>query len=84
MDWTASEIAFPALNRNSVRSRVSRLREDVAYEAYIIRLEEAFFALWLSYKGTDELPDDNPTSFSDFDIIAWINFLRSKIDKAAL
>ena len=84
LDWGALEQVFPAVPRNTVRQRVGSLREQPGAEAYFKRLEDRWHEIWLKYLGTAELPDDDPTSPTNFDIVTHIKFLRSHIDKNAL
>ena len=84
MDWSALEQVFPAIPRNSVRQRIVFLREQPGAEAYLKRLEDRWYELWVKYRGTPELPDEDPSSLSDFDAIAHIKFLRRHVDKNAL
>jgi hypothetical protein len=84
MDWGAVEQVFPNVPRNSVRQRVSRLSEEPAAATYIRRLEDTWHDLWVKHRGTDILPDPNPDSASEFDMITHVQFLRDHIDKTAL
>ncbi|TFK30753.1 hypothetical protein FA15DRAFT_580399 [Coprinopsis marcescibilis] len=84
LDWAALEQVFPAVLRNTVRQRLSTLREVPGNESYLRRLEDRWFELWLMHRGTDELPDDYPESPNDFDLIHHIEFLRRNVDKNAL
>lgn len=38
----------------------------------------------MRYRGTAELPDEDPSSLSNFDLVAHLKFLRSHVDKTAL
>jgi oxalate---CoA ligase len=84
MDWSALEILFPAIPRNSVRQRISRWVDDPPQAAYLSRLESAWMELWLQYRGSDALPDPNPYSIVDWPVVAHIEFLRKHIDKSAI
>lgn len=75
---------FPGVDSNGVRTRISRLRDDPAVQAYMFKLEEAWFHLWMQKRGTDELPDTNPNSPVDFDLISHVVYLREHIDKPRL
>lgn len=75
---------FPGVDSNGVRTRISKLREDAATEAYMLKLEEAWYHLWMQKRGTDELPDSNPDSLTKFDLISHVVYLRNNIDKAQL
>lgn len=84
LDWAALEKVFPSIPRNSVRQRIVTLRKQPGAEAYFRRLEDRWYELWTKYGGTPELPDDEPDSLTDFDIVAHMKFLRNYVDKNAL
>ncbi|GJE87719.1 hypothetical protein PsYK624_038020 [Phanerochaete sordida] len=84
LDWAALAQAFPAIPRNSVRQRIGHLREQPGAEAYFRRLEDRWHELWTRHAGTPELPDEDPGSASNFDLVAHVKFLRAHIDKNAL
>ncbi|KAJ3559601.1 hypothetical protein NM688_g245 [Phlebia brevispora] len=84
LDWGALERVFPAVPRNSVRQRISSLRDQPGAEAYFKRMEDRWYELWKRHLGAPELPDEDPTSPVNFDVIAHIKFLRNHVDKNAL
>ena len=84
MDWFALNQIFPAVPKNSVRQRVASLRELQSNEIYMRRLEDQWTRLWKQYRGTEHLPDPNPGSQTDFDLIKHLKFLRRFVDKNAL
>ena len=84
MDWIALRQIFPAVPRNSVRQRITSLREIPNNELYMKRLEDQWHRLWKQYRGTEHLPDPNPKNQTDFDLIKHLQFLRRFIDKNAL
>ncbi|KXN81128.1 Transcription factor tau subunit sfc3 [Leucoagaricus sp. SymC.cos] len=87
VDWAAFEQVFPAVPRNTVRQRLDRIRGgpgNPGTEAYMNRLEEKWYELWVQHRGTPALPDENPQSTSKFDLAVHIDFLRKHIDKNAL
>ncbi len=84
LDWAPLEQAFPAVPRNTVRQRIVLLRDQPGAETYFKRLEDKWYEIWTKYRGTPELPDDDPNSMWNFDLIAHITFLRKHIDKNAL
>ncbi|KAI0706049.1 hypothetical protein BC835DRAFT_1311874 [Cytidiella melzeri] len=84
LDWGALEQVFRAVPRNTVRQRIAQLRDQPGAEAYFKRLEDKWFELWTKYRGTVELPDEDPASISNFDLAAHITFLREHVDKNAL
>ncbi|GLB36492.1 putative B-block binding subunit of TFIIIC [Lyophyllum shimeji] len=84
LDWAAFEQVFPAVPRNTVRQRLAHIRETPGNEAYLNRLEDRWYEIWIQYRGTPLLPDDDPTSASNFNLIKHIEFLRQHVDKNAL
>jgi transcription factor C subunit 3 len=84
VDWAAFEQVFPAVPRNTVRQRLTHIREAPGNEAYMNRLEEKWYELWVQHRGTPALPDDDPQSTSKFNLAIHIEFLRKHIDKNAL
>lgn len=84
LDWAAMEQLFPAVPRNSVRQRLVHLKEVPGTETYLARLEEKWYDIWVQYRGTEELPDPDPESVTNFDLITHVKFLRNHIDKNAV
>lgn len=84
MDWFALRQIFPAVPRNSLRQRIASLKEPQNNEVYMRRLEDHWYRLWKQYRGTEHLPDPNPESQTDFDLIKHLQFLRKYVDKNAL
>ncbi|KAG1845522.1 hypothetical protein DFJ58DRAFT_800982 [Suillus subalutaceus] len=84
IDLSAFDQVFPAVPRNSVRLRLSHLRENTGEEVYMRRLEDRWHELWVQHRGTEHLPDEDPQSPSNFDIVNHIEFLRKHVDKNAL
>ncbi|SJL05812.1 uncharacterized protein ARMOST_09148 [Armillaria ostoyae] len=84
LDWGAFEQVFPAVPRNSVRQRLAHIRESPGNEAYLTRLEDRWYDLWMEHRGTATLPDDDLSSATNFNLIRHLEFLRSHIDKNAL
>lgn len=84
LNWAALEKVFPAIPKNSVRQRIIRLTEAPGGETYLKRLEAKWSELWLQYRGTEWLPDDDMGSSTNFPIIKHLEFLRKHIDKNAL
>lgn len=83
-EYGVVEQIFPSIPRNSVRQRITHLRETPGSEAYMQRLEDKWYELWIQHRGTPALPDDDPESPTNFDCVAHIKFLRKHIDKNAL
>lgn len=84
LDWAAFEQVFPAVPRNTVRQRLAHIRETPGNEAYLRRLEDVWYELWLKHRGTEVLPDEDPHHASNFDLISHVRFLRTHVDKHAL
>ncbi|KAL0572575.1 hypothetical protein V5O48_009395 [Marasmius crinis-equi] len=84
LDWGAYEQVFPAVPRNTVRQRVAHIREVPANDTYLNRLEDRWYDLWVQHRGTTHLPDSDPTSPTNFNLVEHIEFLRKHIDKNAL
>ncbi|KAH9912240.1 uncharacterized protein BXZ73DRAFT_107525 [Epithele typhae] len=84
LDWGAMEQVFPAVPRNSVRQRLVHLKEVPGTETYLTRLEDKWYEVWVQNRGTDELPDPDPESATNFDLAAHIKFLRKHVDKNAI
>ena len=84
LDLAALDQVFPAVPRNSVRQRIAHLRDNPAEDLYMKRLEGQWYTLWLQHRGTSRLPDDDPASLFNFNLIKHTEFLRSHVDKNAL
>ena len=59
-------------------------RDSQPTRAYLQRLEDAWYNLWMRHRGTPQLPDPNPKSMTNFDLVAHMTFLRVHIDKPSL
>ncbi|KAG9314611.1 hypothetical protein JVU11DRAFT_5415 [Chiua virens] len=84
LDLSALDQVFPAVPRNSVRQRVLHLKDNAAEDLYLKRLEDQWYTIWLQYRGSPHLPDDDLSSPSNFNLINHIDFLRKHVDKNAL
>ncbi|KAJ7693612.1 hypothetical protein B0H17DRAFT_1059213 [Mycena rosella] len=84
VDYGAIKQAFPGVSKVSVRLHMKTIREEATMSAYLSRLEDYWHALWMKYRGSALLPDEDPLSPTKFDLIAHIEFLRKHIDKNAL
>lgn len=84
MDWFSFRQIFPAVPRNSLRLRIASLKEPQNNEVYMRRLEDQWCRLWKQYRGTEHLPDPNPQSLTDFDLVEHLEFLRKFVDKNAM
>lgn len=84
LDWAAFEQVFPAVPRNTVRQRLSHIKETPGNEAYLRRLEERWYDLWIKHRGTSILPDEYLESTSNFNLVKHVEFLRAHVDKNAL
>ncbi|KAH9835845.1 uncharacterized protein C8Q71DRAFT_99456 [Rhodofomes roseus] len=84
IDLAALSQAFPAVPKNSVRQRIVHFRESPGADTYLQRLEDKWYDIWMQHRGTEVLPDEDPESPSNFDMIAHLEFLRKHVDKNAL
>ncbi|KAF9569867.1 hypothetical protein CPC08DRAFT_14379 [Agrocybe pediades] len=84
LDWGAFEQVFPSVPRNTVRQRLAHIKETPGNEAYLRRLEDSWYDIWLKYRGTDHLPDEDFQSATKFDLVKHVEFLRSHVDKNAI
>ncbi|KAJ7596727.1 hypothetical protein C8J56DRAFT_295687 [Mycena floridula] len=84
LDWGAFEQIFPSVPRNSVRQRLGSLRNTPESDAYLNRLEDRWYELWKEHRGSLLLPDPNPTSATEFDLVHHLEFLRKHVDKDAI
>lgn len=84
LEWGAVTQVFPSVPRNSVRARISTLRDQPGAEAYLQRLENCWYDLWVKNRGTFELPDPNPRNPTEFDLKAHLEYLRKHVDKNAM
>ncbi|CAE6459542.1 unnamed protein product [Rhizoctonia solani] len=84
IDWSALEQVFPGVQRSCVRQRISSLESLPGASMYYQRLDIAWASVYQQHRGSEALPDPNPDSAKDFDLPAYIAFLRQHIDKAAI
>ncbi|KAL6299663.1 hypothetical protein BKA93DRAFT_741989 [Sparassis latifolia] len=84
LDLGAIVQVFPGVARNSVRQRIVHLKDSPGAEAYQARLEDKWYNLWVQHRGSETLPDKDPGSTTNFDLVAHIKFLRKHVDKNAL
>ncbi|KAG6333065.1 hypothetical protein ID866_6027 [Astraeus odoratus] len=84
LDLSAFDQVFPSVPRNSVRQRIVHLRESAGEDLYMKRLEDQWYTMWVQHRGTIHLPDDDPESPSNFDLVKHLEFLRKHVDKNAL
>jgi transcription factor C subunit 3 len=75
---------FPSIGDQVLRTKLKKLLEQPGREAYYRRLEDAFYHLWVEFRGSPELPDTNPMSHTDFDLKRHVEFLREKVNKNLL
>ncbi|ORY28627.1 hypothetical protein BCR39DRAFT_534519 [Naematelia encephala] len=70
-----------------IQTFFNRLKKQFALpgkQAYFDQLKEAWYNVWIQYRGTDELPDPTPNKPNDFDLKTHLAFLRAKINKSQL
>lgn len=75
---------FPLIGDQVLRAKVKKLLEPPGKAAYYQRLEDAVYNVLQEYQGTDDLPDPTPGSIINFDIRRYVDFVRTKINKALL
>ncbi|KAG6896075.1 hypothetical protein C0992_010480 [Termitomyces sp. T32_za158] len=75
LDWAAFEQVFPAVPQYVSVSHIFEKRQEMKHRWYEI---------WGQHRGTPLLPDDDPMSANNFNIIKQIEFLRQHVDKNAL
>jgi hypothetical protein len=66
---------------------VSRLKKSVntpERETYVNLLADAWYKIWVQYRGTNELPDTYFEDNHDLDIRAHIAFMRKHVNKTEL
>ncbi|CAE6468822.1 unnamed protein product [Rhizoctonia solani] len=84
IDWSALEQVFPGVQRSCVRQRISSLESLPGASMYYRRLDAAWASVYQQHRGSNALPDPNPDSVKDFDLPAYITFLRKNVNKVAL
>ncbi|VDB93398.1 unnamed protein product [Peniophora sp. CBMAI 1063] len=81
----ALDQVFPGVPRNSVRQRYTTLRAEPGKDAYLKRLEDAWVMVWLEKRNKyDTIPDPDPNSATNFDLVKHVEFLRKHVDKKPL
>ncbi|WRT65885.1 uncharacterized protein IL334_002836 [Kwoniella shivajii] len=80
----AMEQLFPGFSSQTFRARFRNITVQPGKQAYFDRLEQAWYEIWISIRGTDELQDDNQDSSIEFDLKNHVKVLREKIDKRPL
>ncbi|KAJ7071454.1 hypothetical protein C8F01DRAFT_1110582 [Mycena amicta] len=84
IDWGMVKQVFPGVPRATLRSHMRTLRGiHPAMATYLSRLEDHWHQLWVRYRGSTWLPDDNTMSLT-FDLVLHIEFLRKHVDKNAI
>ncbi|WWD18115.1 hypothetical protein CI109_102564 [Kwoniella shandongensis] len=75
---------YPEVSTQTFLARLKKIVLQPGKQAYLDRLEQAWFDVWTDYRGTAELPDENVDSSTEFDLKSHVQFLRSKVDKKSL
>lgn len=75
---------FPQIGDQVLRAKVKKLLEPPGKAAYYERLEDAVANILDEFQGTDSLPDPNPGSITQFNLQLYVDFVRTKINKALL
>ncbi|KAK0526058.1 hypothetical protein OC835_005413 [Tilletia horrida] len=63
------------------KKRWLHLKSFPAEDAYLRKLEMAWWELWHKERGSERLPDHDPAHPTDFDLRAHLDFFRQNIDK---
>ncbi|ORX34152.1 hypothetical protein BD324DRAFT_610180 [Kockovaella imperatae] len=80
----ATERIIHGVGHQTLLTRIKRQMTIPGRKAYFDRLVEAWYDIWKQYRGTPELPDEEPYSIVDFDIRAHLDFFRSHIHKPSI
>lgn len=75
---------LPDLSNQVLMNRLKKILELPGQQAYFDKLVSAWTHVWLEYRGTELLPDHNPESVNDLDMVKHLAFMRERVDKAAL
>ena len=75
---------FPEVGPQTYLFRVKKLLGMPGKQAYFGRLEDAWYDVWIEHRGTEALPDPDPSSASNFDLPAHLRFLREKVPKLSM
>lgn len=65
-------------------NRLKKILDLPGQQAFFDKLVSAWTHVWLEHRGTDLLPDHNPESVNDVDMVRHLSFLRERVDKSAL
>ena len=72
---------FPDVGVVTALHRLQKIWIQPGRHAYFERLIDAWYDVWIKYRGTPELPDEHPESIVNFDLKAHVAFLREKVSK---
>ncbi|KAK8865706.1 hypothetical protein IAR55_000851 [Kwoniella newhampshirensis] len=75
---------YPDISTQTFLARIRKITAQPGKLAYLDRLEQAWYDVWVQYRGTAELPDADPDSSTEFDLKRHVEFLRAKVDKKSL
>ena len=74
---------FPDVTNQVLLHRLKKLWEMPGKKAFYERLIDIFLDLWIANRGTEALPDDDPTDVANFDIASHIAFLMAQVPPIA-
>ncbi len=72
---------FPDVGAQTAHGRIKKLLGLPGKQAYFELLEDAWYDIWVEYRGKEALPDPDPDSMTEFDLPAQIRLLRENIVK---
>ncbi|KAF7320177.1 B-block-TFIIIC domain-containing protein [Mycena kentingensis (nom. inval.)] len=83
LDYGMIKAVFPGVPKPGLRTHLKALRDGAGAATYLTRLEEHWHQLWVQYRGSVWLPDENVLG-TKFDLAAHVEFLRKHVDKNAI
>jgi hypothetical protein len=78
------ERMFPGSLIVSCNARLKKVVNTPEKEAYLDLLASAWYDIWMKYRETDELNDENPEHNENFDMREHVDFLRKHVNKTAM
>lgn len=75
---------FPGCLPVTFLTRLKKVTDTPEKQSFLGLLEKAWYPIWMSLRGSEELPDPIPESNIDFDLPKHIEVLRRKINKHSL
>lgn len=72
---------FPNSNLASFKRRFDTLSKQAGEEAYLENLQSQWVKIWRKHRGTNQLPDPDPLSPTEFSLQTHLNFFRKHVRK---